>query len=424
MLRIRKDEINVLMHSRVRWLGVEVLYDLVVVGAGPSGCMSAITAASHGLEVLLLEKEEHPRQKLCGGAISPRTYSLLGSDADQLLDRRINAGVFRLPKNRSISCVKPELSAGTVKRSTLDFHLLKKAERAGVEIIQNIPVLAVEQVKKAVRVLAKGDSFRARLLIGADGVNSTVARSLHMHSKWKDDKVALCIAADIPMESSEIERILSIPGDNATLPLEFYPWAIDGGYGWCFPRKDEISIGIGAPMNKIIDLRGAWKGFVSFFEDEKDVKLDLSRRSAARIPLGKIDERLTSRRTMLVGDAAGLVSPLTGEGIYYALRSGIIAGTVAAETIEIRSPLHVVEYDKRIKAEFGTDLSAANFVAGVIYKSLSNIELLIEIVENDPVMKEYIIDFGLGIRPVSNVRKDITKRLLRHHPVKALRLLF
>ena len=153
------------------------------------------------------------------------------------------------------------------------------------------------------------------------------------------------------------------------------------------------------------------------------MKLDLSRRSAHRVPLGKLDKRLTSRRTMLVGDAAGLVSPITGEGIYYAIRSGMIAGQIASEAVRDKNPLHVREYDRRLKKEMKTEFSAANFVSNMLYKSKDKVEIICELAENDSTLQDYMLDLALGTRSINRIRLDITKRMLLHYPLKSLRLL-
>ncbi len=400
------------------------VHDLIVVGAGPAGAMCARRAALRGLDVLLLEKFELPRDKLCGGALSPRVKTLVDFDISPVVERDVHCAVIHAPSGRRIDIIREDARGYLVKRSAFDYFLVEKAQEVGVDVIDGTKVLSVEQLKTGIRVLTHGDSFKAQLLVGADGVNSIVARKVDIRKRWTPDRVALCIGADIPITPSEINRILSIDKPSGRVALEMYPWAIDYGYAWCFPKSDEISLGLGYKMgNKVLDLRTAWTNFVERFEKEKDIKLKIANRRAYRVPLGKLNQRITSRRTMLVGDAAGLVSPITGEGMYYAMRSGILAGQIASETVKDKQPLHVRVYEHWLKQEMKTEFNAANFISSTVYKSRKKIELVCDLAENDPIMQDYMIDLSLGTRSISDIRMDITKRMLKHYPLKALRLL-
>lgn len=396
----------------------------MVVGGGPSGSTCARDAALRGLDVVLIEQAAFPRDKLCGGALSPRVSSILDFDISSVIERPVHCAAVHAPSGRKFKVVRKDVTGHTVKRRNFDNYLLQKASEAGAEIVENTKVFAIEHLKSSIRILSHGDSFRSHLLVGADGVNSTIARESGIRKGWPPQRVALSIAADIPMDPDEIERILGFEGCMGLPAIELYLWAIQNGYGWCFPKRDEINLGLGYMMkHQIENLRVGWKAFLQRFEEEKGVHLDTSNQSAFRVPLGRLDLKVTSRRTMLVGDAAGLVSPITGEGIYYAIRSGQIAAQVAVETVKGRNPYHVAQYERRLKKEFGTEFSAANFASGVAYKSERNVELLCQLAVDDLVLQNLIIDLALGVRSISSIRMDITKHMLRHYPLKSLRLL-
>lgn len=399
------------------------MYDLIVIGGGPAGTICAREAALSGLSVMIIEKEKLPRNKLCGGALSPRVSELLDFDISSVVQREMKNAVIYAPSGRKIVVTKTDSKGNLIKRSDFDHLLVQKAKEAGVQVLESTRVLSIEQVRTGVRILTHGDSYKTHILVGADGVNSLCARQLGIRRTWPSNRVALCIAADIPLPPEEIDRIMSIEGKPGQVAIEMYLWAMDYGYGWCFPKHDEISLGIGYKMKHgVVDLRSAWKQFVDRFEKEKGIKLDTSGQSAHRVPLGKMGKRITSRRTMLVGDAAGLVSPITGEGIFYALQSGIIAGRVASEAVKKKDPLLVRIYEHRLKKALKTEFSAANFVSNLVFRSEKNVELVCELAEKDPILRDQIVDLGIGARPISKIRMEITKRMLRHHPVKGLRL--
>ena len=400
------------------------MHDLIVVGGGPAGSMCAREAAQRGLDVVLIEKESTPRIKMCGGALSPRIADTLDFDISPVVQLEMHTAFVYSPSGNKIVIVRKNSKGSLVKRDEFDRYLLEKAREAGVEIIDDTRVIEVEQLKRGIRVLSPGDSFKGHILVGADGVNSTISRKLGIRERWSNDRIALCIAANIPLSSKEISQILCPPEAQGNLAIEMYPWAIEYGYGWCFPKRDEISIGLGYKLKHgILNLRDAWKEFIHRFEEEKGIKLEVQTKKACRVPLAKFDKRLSSRRTMLVGDAAGLASPITGEGIYYAIRSGIIAGNVAFEAVRDKNPLHIQRYEQRLKEEMKTEFSAANFVANLVYTSKKKVDLVCELAEQDPILQDYMIDLALGSRSINRIRFDITKRMLSHYPLKSLRLL-
>jgi geranylgeranyl reductase family protein len=398
------------------------LYDLIVVGAGPSGTMCARKAATRGLSVLLIEKEYTPRDKLCGGALSRRVIGLVDFDLTPVLETGIRKAMIYGPDNRGVKCERDEDTVYMVKRPQFDRFLLEKAKEAGVEVLEGTKIVSVEQLKKGIRVLAEGDSYQGHLLVGADGVNSIIARSLEIRNKWAPDSVALCIAADVPMSSDTISSILSIDEsrDNA---LEIYLWAAEGGYGWCFPKRDEISIGIGYQMSREMEIQSVWRNFIADFEKRKGITLKGLYPKSMRVPLGGVKQRITARRTMLVGDAAGFVSPVTAEGIYYAIASGLLAGRIASETIRAKDSLLIKGYEEAVEKGIFQELEGARSISQIAYKSRTNIDLIMDLAQEDPVMRELMVDLFVGARPIQDLKRQIVKRILIHHPLKGIKMM-
>ena len=398
------------------------MHDLIIVGGGPAGSSCARRAALHGLDVVLLEKSIHPRDKLCGGGLTPRIKDLVDFDISAAIERDIYAARLISPSGRR-TYLKRDTQAGyTVKRAKFDQLLLKKAEEAGARVEQGTEVVAVEQLQSGIRVLSKGDSYRAPLLVAADGVNGIVARSLGIRKRWPSDRVGLCIAADVPVEPGEIERIMSVSEEEDCLPIEIFFGPVEWGYAWCFPKQDELSIGIGCRMDRMSNLKESGCDFVSMLERTRGIQIDPESRKAFRVPIGGCEKRVLGRRTMLIGDAAGLVSPISGEGIYYAIESGLIAADITKDATESRNPHLVRKYQDIIKTSICGELSAAMFIANIMYKSSSNIELICKIIEADPVVGELMIDIVAASKPMQQLRIALIKRLVTRHPLKALRL--
>jgi geranylgeranyl reductase family protein len=398
------------------------MHDLIIVGGGPAGASCARRAALHGLDVVQLEKSVHPLDKRCGGGLTPRIKDRVDFDIDGVIERDIHAARLISPSGRRPYLKRATQAGYTVKRAKFDHLLLKKAEEAGARVEQGTEVVAIEQLRSGIRVLTKGDSYRAPLLVAADGVNGIVARSLGIRKKWPSNRVGLCIAADVPVDPSEIERIMSVSEEEDCLPIELFFGPVEWGYAWCFPKWDELSIGIGCRMDRMSNLKGSWRDFVSMLERTRGIRVDPDSRRAFRVPIGGCEKRVIARRTMLIGDAAGLVSPISGEGIYYAIESGLIAADIAKNATESRNPHLVRNYQDIIKTSICRELNASMFIANIIYKSSSNIELICKIIQADPVMGELMLDIIAATKPLPQLKIALIKRLATRHPLKALRL--
>ena len=393
-----------------------------MVGGGPAGATCARLAAEAGLDVVLLERAHLPREKPCGGALGPQVNKSLDIDISPVVERTFNAAQVHTPSGSKVILTSKELNGHIVTRSTFDAYLLQKAEAAGVEVIQGVEVVGVEQLRAGIRALAVGDSYKSQLLVGADGVNSIIARELAIRDKWAPDKIALCFYANVPMETSDVESILIESQTNGLPSIELYFDLMSWGYGWCFPKMEGLNIGIGCRIDKQVNLTREWEKFVARVQEEKGIKLDVRKRIPWRVPLGGKVLRCSSRRSMLVGDAAGLVSPLTGEGISYAIQSGKLAAKIAAEAVKKKSPIHVVEYENQIKRSIGRELADTRWISELLHKSSNNKDLLFQIAAEDSIMMKYMTDLVSRVTAFSEVRSKIVKRMLTKHPLKSIRL--
>ncbi len=400
------------------------MYDLTVIGGGPAGSTCARHAAESGLDVVLLEKAHHPRDKPCGGALGPQTIRNLDVDISPVVERSFHAALIHTPSGNKVKLTNEDLRGYLVTRSKFDYLLLQKAEHAGVEVIQDTEIVGLEQTRSGVRALAVGDSYKSHLLVGADGVNGIISKELGIRSMWSSEQIAVCISADVPMEQSDVESLMITDEADGFPAIELYFNLVSWGYGWCFPKKDGFSIGIGCRMDKQENLQQSWEKLVLLVEKEKGVKLDTSNRVSYRVPLGGRLNRSVARRSMIIGDAAGLASPLTGEGVSYAIQSGILAADVAVKAVEMKSPLHITKYDDQLKRSIGKELKDSRWIAEILHKSDKHTELLFQIATEDLVMRKYMTDIVSRVATFSDMKVRIGKRMLSKHPLKSVRLGF
>jgi len=207
-------------------------------------------------------------------------------------------------------------------------------------------VIGVVEERDQVRVnTADGQELTARYLLGADGANSVVARALGLRQR---KVLGAAIEAEVPVDGQTLAEYAQ------TALFEF--GTVPGGYLWIFPKKEHLSVGIAVFDKSRADLRGILRGEMTKF----GIELDGIPLHAHPLPVHWYHERLATERTLLVGDAAGLVDPFLGEGIRYAVRSARLAAEAIAED-------EVKVYTSRVQQKIGTGLRRARWLARLFY---------------------------------------------------------
>ncbi len=325
-------------------------YDVIVVGGGPAGAVAARDCARSGLETLLLEKEFLPRPKICAGAISMAAMSLLDVPIPpEIIEARCSA-LHAFYGGKQIEIDSAQNFLVLVSREIFDLWLVSLAQAAGAEVRQGEKVSAVEAGSGGVTVWTSGREYNARVVIGADGVYSTVAKAVRKPFQKKD--LAFCLCSEIGIAERDEPWREGIEVHYGLAPT---------GYRWIFPRRNRFSAGLGVWLSGTAKIRD---GFLNFLQER-----GLSREKQIRgrhIPLGGIAHPVVSDGIILAGDAAGFADPLTGEGIRYAIASGRLAAATAASLLaRVVTPnrQNLGVYEQNWDHGFGSDLKAALFIA-------------------------------------------------------------
>ncbi len=288
-----------------------ITYDAVVAGAGPAGSTAARRLAGRGASVLLLDRHEFPRDKPCGGGVTLRAASVPEIDLSSVIERTIYGARFSLRLGDTFDRRFREPLTYMTQRCRLDALLARRAVEAGGVFHDGEAVRGIETNGGSapdVTVRTDRDVYGARVLIGADGANGFVGRAAGLRPRFEE---AVALEGNLAFKTD-------IPGDwKEYVGLDIGDLA--GGYGWVFPKGEHLNLGV-----------GGWK-YAGFTLRSKLAALSrrhgfdagaLTNLRGHHLPVRTSGTPIARGPIALVGDAAGLVDPLSGEGIHMAFASG------------------------------------------------------------------------------------------------------
>ena len=306
--------------------------DIAVIGAGPAGAATAIRAARAGARVVVFEKGAHGRDKVCGDGLTPRAVGALDElkipldDAHYIKGLRMIAGKQVRELDWPTTDRFPNHGAVWPRRR-LDTALMDAAEEAGAELVYETEAAPIVDNGRVTGVVADGRTVDAGLTVVAAGAQGAVARMLGAE-RVAEEPFGLAIrtyAATPRHTDAHLEACLSLRDDRGT--------AIPG-YGWMFPAGDgTVNIGVGALSTmkgfKKLNLNTLLEAYRHLVQDDWDLGPNLERPRAWRLPMSA--KRRHGPGWVAIGDAAGFVNPMNGEGIDYGLESGMLAADLFLE---------------------------------------------------------------------------------------------
>jgi geranylgeranyl reductase len=343
-------------------------YDVAVIGGGPSGAVAANLLAKAGLSTILIERNLH-NVKPCGGAI-PLGLIEEFSIPSHLVEKKLSRMSVRSPQGRRISMSMPNGYVGMVRRERFDSYLRGEAASSGAVVIEALVKSIERSVDRFTLHLTRDlPPVTASYVIGADGANSKTADELGFPPN--DLKViAMQQRFSYCDELKPYEELVEIWFDGEVSP-DFY--------GWIFPKTDHIAIGTGTEEHRH-NIRQLQQRFVEKIGITEKPYLD----EAAKIPM-KPRRSFTQERAILVGDAAGLVTPANGEGIFFAMRSGKLGAEAMIECIRNRAPLS--GYEKKFRSLYAPIFFGLQVLQSVYYKNDRLRESFVAICEDRDVQE-------------------------------------
>jgi geranylgeranyl reductase family protein len=298
-------------------------FDALVVGAGPAGSTAAYRLADAGARVLLVDRARFPRDKACGGGLTARALRHLPVSVEPVVEQEVDVVEVGLRHRRRFERRSADPLFLMTQRRRLDHYLVERAAEAGADFRDGVRVEGLE-VGDEVRATVAGQPVRAEALVAADGANGTTARA-----------AGLDVA---PLNGVAYEGNIdygAAPRGRYARRLVIEVGTVPGGYGWVFPKADHVNVGVGgwqsegprlrAHLRRLLDAHGLPEAAVRELRGH-------------RLPLRRPGSPLARGRVLLVGDAAGLVDPLSGDGMYEAFVSSRLAAEAILDLLAGRAP--------------------------------------------------------------------------------------
>ena len=397
-------------------------FDFLIVGAGPAGSFAAELLATGGARVALFDGRPEGEPKACGGGVTAKALKawphLLNT-----VGRTINELDLYSPTSKKLH-LKLDEPFAIYSRVAFDSYLRDRAREVGAEIVsEKISARKIKKAEAGWRLASEtGSDWTGSILIGADGANSGIAKRLAGKLPPSDMEVAFGYRAPLPANDSAPAVVAFLPG-----------WV---GYAWAFPRPDHISFGIATtqdafehePLDNLL-----WRFMIAYYQqcegaevkfwqgDRDDAKTahmrthlnSTAERYAARIP--GLAAATWDRRTVsgddwaLLGDAAGFADPVTGEGIYYALRSAELLAE-AYFSGDLRS------YEGKWREDFGAELRRAAQMRRRFYGNFWGApftERMIEFARGHSGVRRVLGDLVAGEQGYVDLKKKLVKSALR-----------
>jgi geranylgeranyl reductase family protein len=396
-------------------------FDVLIVGAGPAGSFAAERLAQSGARIALFDGRPAGEPKACGGGVTAKALKawphLLGA-----VGRTVDELEMYSPSGKHLH-MKLDEPFAIYSRVAFDSYLRERARAAGAEVVfAKITARGIKKTESGWTLLdGKGAEWAGKMLVGADGANSAIAKKLAGPLQASDMEVAFGYRAPLPEK-----------GDAATV-IAFLPGWV--GYAWAFPRLDHISFGIATTQDafehKALD-ELLWQFMFGYYRQGDGSKANIWKNSkepadvafkkklrssaepyAARIP-GLADQTWENRRACgegwaLLGDAAGFADPVTGEGIYYALRSA----ELFADAFIAGRP---GDYEQRWRQDFGGELRRASQMRRRFYGNFWGApftERMIAFARGHSGIKKVLGDLVAGEQGYVGLKKKLARKALR-----------
>ncbi len=295
-------------------------FDVAIIGSGPSGASAAFELAKSGISTVIIEKEILPRYKTCGGGLVFRGRKNMPFDISSVVEKEFfEVDTYFAKTDLKFTTNRDQPIVSMIMRDAFDHLIVEKAKENGVTLLQNHKVLDISFGEIQTIHTSEGD-VQAKFIIAGDGALSPVAKI----TGWQETRnIIPALEYEVEVPAADFERLSkNVRFDVDAIPL---------GYGWCFPKKNHLSIGVGVfvKTKQKIDLK---KYYADYLKTLGITEIINEEAHGFVIPVSPRTDTFVQKNVFLIGDAAGFADPIVAEGISNAILSGVLAAQSIIES--------------------------------------------------------------------------------------------
>ena len=331
-------------------------FDVAIIGSGPSGASTAFYLGEKGISTVIIEKETLPRYKTCGGGFVYRGRKNMPFEIENVIEREF----FKVDSYFNNSKIhyhssKKEPIITMIMRDAFDNLIVEKAKELGVTLLENHKLLGIEFKNEKSILKTSQEDVSASFIIAADGVLSTTAKM----AGWKEDTRKLIPALEYEVEVSQEDF------ERLSKTVRFDIDAVPFGYGWCFPKRNHLSLGVLTTKKGKINLKEFYKRYLKTIGIKNIIKENAY---GFQIPIAPRTDGFVKKNVFLIGDAAGFAEPITAEGISNAILSGKYVAEAIIES-NLDRDLAEIKYNEKLNSKLIPELKSGVVLSKFFYQN-------------------------------------------------------
>lgn len=373
-----------------------MIFDVAIIGSGPAGASAAFKLAEKGISTVIIEKETLPRYKTCGGAFGLAGRKIMPFDITEVVEKEcFHIDVFFDKIDKKFTIQKDEPIITMVMRADFDNFIVKKAQELGVTLLEDHKLTDITFKDDIILHTSKGE-IKTKFVIAADGALGKTAK----FAGWEETRLLIpALEYEVEVNDEDFKRL------SKTVRLDFD--AIPMGYGWCFPKKNHLSIGVGALRKVKVDFKKCYRDYLE--NTLKVTEIISEEMHGFQVPVSLRKDGFVRKNVFLVGDAAGFADPLSAEGI----TNAILSGNMAAESIiesKLNGELAEKLYNEKLEEHLLPALRSAFKLSKLFYENETMRNLLIKKYGERICEKMIQIMMGESTYP-TDIMKTIKRKL-------------